>query len=150
MWMLWTVEWWQLTVQVWVMAWSTRLPLSLWLPKMQEKVKFLSLPLIYYVVCVNTVNPHKLQKSKVLDIYSSKVVFLWRWRVPLKPKSPVRTTKMVPVLSPTCQQLLETTTSLWSLTTSTFLAVPLLLRSLVRAYIISLTGWRFYTADVYL
>ena len=79
-----------------------------------------------------TLRSTTVQKNLNLFFLPSQVGYHWQWKVPLRPKLPAKTTKTAPVLCPTCPQLLETTTSLSSLTTSTFPAVPLLLRSLVR------------------
>lgn len=96
-----------------------------------------------------------MQEGKILGMlfFPTQVVCRWQWKVPRRLRSLVRTTKMAPALCPTCPQLQETTTSLSSLTISTFLAVPLLLRSLVRNKLfVPQTDFfiLFYTDEVYM
>jgi len=153
MWMLWTAEWLQLMVQVWVMAWSTKLPLSQWSPRMQEKVKqYTFMPLFRRKSLQSCFQPQTARNKEFKKSFfsSSQVACHWQWRVLQKPRSPARTTKTAPALCPTCPQLPETTTSLSNLTTSTFLAAPLLPRSLVRKFFMSPVDKFFLYFNVHL
>ena len=109
----------------------------------EGKIAFFTIDVCYCAVGL------RQYRSHLQNFLPPQVVCHWRWRVPLRPRSPVRTTRMAPALCPTCPRLPETTTSLSSSTTNTFLAVPLLLRSPVRKQMISPVDY-FYTVDVYL